>query len=132
MLVKFEEEDKKKEPTPLVDIDDISIKAGHIESELMKEEEKEKYKPTEEELKKLEEILLNKEIKIELSNTPQNASEMMITTNEDIINSVPSDDEISDWDSTLMDGLEEEEFELVKPSEDGPKINRLSYVKRNG
>jgi hypothetical protein len=34
---------------------------------------------------------------------------MMITTNEDIIESIPSDDEISDWDITLMDGLEDEE-----------------------
>jgi hypothetical protein len=33
----------------------------------------------------------------------------MITTNEDIINSIPPDDEISDWDSTLMDGLDDEE-----------------------
>jgi hypothetical protein len=45
----------------------------------------------------------------EPSVTPQNASEMMITTNEDIIESIPSDDEISDWDGTLMDGLEDEE-----------------------
>lgn len=45
----------------------------------------------------------------EPSVTPENASEMMITTNEDIINSIPPDDEISDWDSTLMDGLDDEE-----------------------
>ena len=45
----------------------------------------------------------------EPSVTPQNASGMMITTNEDIIESIPSDDEISDWDITLMDGLEDEE-----------------------
>ena len=44
----------------------------------------------------------------EPSVTPKNASEMMITTNEDIINSIPPDDEISDWDVTLMDGLEDE------------------------
>ena len=41
--------------------------------------------------------------------SPQNASEMMITTNKDIIESIPSDDEVSDWDITLMDGLEDEE-----------------------
>ena len=45
----------------------------------------------------------------EPSVTPQNASEMMITTNQDIINAIPPDDEISDWDATLMDGLEDEE-----------------------
>jgi hypothetical protein len=64
--------------------------------------------------------------------TPQNASEMMISSDEDIINSIPSDEEISDldltheppswmdeipepteedykdWDVTLEDGLEDE------------------------
>jgi hypothetical protein len=40
--------------------------------------------------------------------TPQHASEMMLTTNDDIIKSIPPDDEISDWDITLMDGLEDE------------------------
>jgi hypothetical protein len=37
----------------------------------------------------------------------ENTSEM-ITTNEDIIESIPADDEVSDWDVTLMDGLEPE------------------------
>lgn len=45
----------------------------------------------------------------EPSVTPQNVEEMMSTTNSDIIESIPSDDEVSDWDVTLMDGLEEEE-----------------------
>ena len=45
----------------------------------------------------------------EPSTSPQNASEMMLTTNSDIIESIPPDDEISDWDVTLMDGLEDEE-----------------------
>jgi hypothetical protein len=40
--------------------------------------------------------------------TPQNASEMMLTTNDDIIQSIPPDDEFSEWDVTLMDGLEDE------------------------
>jgi hypothetical protein len=40
---------------------------------------------------------------------PENAPEMMITTNENIIESIPADDEVSDWDVTLMDGLEDEE-----------------------
>ena len=54
MLVKFEEEEKKKEPTlPTdidIDIDELSIEAGKIEGEF----EKEKYAPTQEELNKLE------------------------------------------------------------------------------
>jgi hypothetical protein len=45
----------------------------------------------------------------EPSVTPQNAEEMMSTTNSNIIESIPSDDEVSDWDVTLMDGLEDEE-----------------------
>ena len=50
-----------------------------------------------------------KEQNIEPSITPQNVPEMILTTNSDIIESIPSDDEISDWDVTLMDGLEDEE-----------------------
>jgi hypothetical protein len=50
MLVKFEEEEKKKEPTLPTDIDELSIEAGKIEAEF----EKEKYTPTQEELNKLE------------------------------------------------------------------------------
>lgn len=45
---------------------------------------------------------------------PQNESEMVLTTNSDIIDSIPSDDEISDWDVTLMDGLENEESFLTE------------------
>ena len=53
---------------------------------------------------------------IKENNTPQNASEMMITNDEDIINSIPSDDEMSDWDltpepPTWMD-------EIPEPTED--------------
>ena len=42
------------------------------------------------------------------THTPQNVSEMMLTTNDDIIQSIPPDDEFSEWDVTLMDGLEDE------------------------
>ena len=44
---------------------------------------------------------------VQPSSSPQNASEMMLTTNDDIIASIPSDDEMTDWDVTLMDGLDE-------------------------
>lgn len=56
MLVKFEEEEKKKIQTiepQVVNIDELSKEAGKIEAEL----DKEKYTPTPEELKKLEEEL---------------------------------------------------------------------------
>ena len=127
MLVKFEEEDKKNQTEPIIDIDALSIEAGKKEAE----REKEKYTPTEEDLKKLEEVLLTP------SKTPQNASEMMITTDEDIINSIPDDEETSDWDVTLMDGLEDEE-EITEPTitfgqaAEKPKINRLVYTKLYG
>ena len=57
MLVKFEEEEKKKVtdlPQNLeIDIDEVSIQAGKMEAEI----EKEKYTPTSEELAKLEDEL---------------------------------------------------------------------------
>jgi len=55
MLVKFEEEEKKKDkPTsPDIDIDELSLKAGKIEAEF----EKDKWTPTSEELEIFEKIL---------------------------------------------------------------------------
>jgi hypothetical protein len=50
------------------------------------------------------------------SEAPQNAKEMLLTTNDDIISSVPSDDEISDWDETLMNGLEKENIFHEEPT----------------
>jgi hypothetical protein len=53
MLVKFEEEEKKKVPAPqpqVVDIDQLSIQAGKMEAQI----DQEKYTPTQEELEKLE------------------------------------------------------------------------------
>jgi hypothetical protein len=47
-----------------------------------------------------EELGLYDEPMVEETNTPQNDSEMMISSDEDIINSIPSDEEISDWDLT--------------------------------
>jgi hypothetical protein len=139
MLVKFEEEGKKKpKETKLseadVDIDELSKEAGKIE----RMADMEKWMPSDEDLEILEKMLLkDKDIDIpmdeesfydmldvEPSKTPQNASEMMITTEENIINSIPPDDEISDWDETSVEVLEEKEEE--------PKINRLVYTKTDG
>jgi len=56
MLVKFEEEDKKKTPQqvlPQIDLDELSREAGKMETS----PDKEKYTPTPEELFKLEEEL---------------------------------------------------------------------------
>jgi hypothetical protein len=100
MLVKFEEEDKKTQVTPVMDV----------------------------EAEKTEEVLLKP------SKTPQNESEEVVTTYEYTDASMPSD-EISDWDATLMDGLEEENFEPVITfggAAEKPKINRLVYTRRDG
>jgi len=53
MLVKFEQESKKKEIHPVVDIDELSKEAGRKEGEI----ENQKYTPTEDELQKLEEVI---------------------------------------------------------------------------
>ena len=59
----------------------------------------------------------------EPSVTPQNEEEMMLTTNSDIIESIPMDDEVSDWDETLMDGLEEENNFQEEPTEEEESEN---------
>jgi len=151
MLVKFEEEEKKQSRVePVIDIDELSIEAGKKEAEI----EKEKYTPSEEDIKKLDEFLKEvysgpkevinqdrpfspteeelkklEEILLQPSKSPQTPSEMMLTTEEDIINSIPSDDEIFDLDVTLMDGLEEEPHQEETKEPEQPKINRLVYTK---
>ena len=64
MLVKFEEEEKKNPriDIPNIDIDELSIAAGKQEAEI----EKEKYTPTEEDLKKFEDFLKLNEQKFEV------------------------------------------------------------------
>jgi hypothetical protein len=94
MLVKFEEEEKKTQVTPVIEA----------------EQEKENHTPT-------EEVLLKP------SKNIQNETETV------------TNDEISDWDVTLMDGLEEENFEPVitfGEAAEKPKINRLVYTRRDG
>jgi hypothetical protein len=137
MLVKFEEDEKKKVPTEqtqVLNIDELSIQAGKMEAE----SDNKKYTPTKEELDKLEDELrkLNEQkfgsLQTE-SVAPQNPREMMLTTNSDIIESIPSDDKISDWDVTLMDGLEGESdfFEDESPLYESEK-KTLSYLRSHG
>jgi hypothetical protein len=47
------------------------------------------------------------EDKEQLNVPPQNTKEMMLTTNNDIISSIPADDEISDWDLDMDEKPEE-------------------------
>jgi hypothetical protein len=76
MLVKFEEEEKKKVPAPqpqVIDIDQLSIQAGKMEAQI----DQEKYTPTKEELEKLEDELrkLNEQkfgsLQTEVTETPE-------------------------------------------------------------
>jgi hypothetical protein len=137
MLVKFEEDEKKKVPAPqpqVVDIDQLSIQAGKMEAQI----DQEKYTPTKEELEKLEDELrkLNEQKFGSLQTetvVSQNPREMMLTTDSGIIESIPSDDEISDWDVTLTDGLEDESdfFEDESPLYESEK-KTLSYVRSHG
>lgn len=41
-------------------------------------------------------------------------SEMILDSNDDIVSSTPSDEEMTDWDVTLMDGLEEDPTETTE------------------
>jgi len=110
MLIKFEEEDKK-----IVEYDE---------------------KP------KLEIPVSNEELVKEQTTVPQNASEMMLTTNEDIISSIPSDEEVSEMDlndenTDLVEVIPMPEeivpvIEEIVPISEEPKINRLSYSRRDG
>ena len=116
MLVKFEEEEKKKtQIQPVFDIDELSKEAGKKEAEL----DKLKWTPTEDDIRKMEDILLIQKDFENPSNEPLQEEDTELENN-------------NDWDSTLMDGLEDEEFEWVKPTEEEPKINRLVYTKRDG
>jgi hypothetical protein len=110
MLIKFEEEDKK------------IVEYGE--------------KP------KLETPVSNEELVKEPSKAPQNASEMMITTNEEIISLIPSDDEVSEMDLNdenidIVEVIDTTEkivpiTEEIVPVSEEPKINRLSYSRRDG
>ena len=152
MLVKFEEEEKKKIKEVDVDIDELSKEAGKIE----RMADMEKWIPSDDDLEILEKMLLKEKDSnsslgeesfydsLDENFTPKDIEplstpEMMITTNEDTVISMPDDEGISDWDVTLMDGLEEEE-EISEPKPnitfghavEKPKINRLVYTKGNG
>jgi hypothetical protein len=67
MLVKFEQEEKKKVPQPILDldIDKLSKQAGRQEAEMMQE----KYTPTEEELENIQKVL-DEMLKNQSKNSP--------------------------------------------------------------
>jgi hypothetical protein len=109
MLVKFEEEEKKKTVDSLpqnLDIDELSIQAGKMEAEV----EKEKYTPTNEELTKLEDELRK------LNEQKFGALE------EPTENVVPNDSEV-DTLQVIVESMEETEE---------PEVKRLSYIRSHG
>ena len=116
MLVKFEEEEKKKDkPTsPDIDIDELSLKAGKIEAEF----EKDKWTPTSEELEIFEKILNLKKEETKEEFTEDSFQEPYQPTIEE-------QEELN----KILNNQEE-----IQPEENQnvPKINRLSYLRRDG
>ena len=117
MLVKFEEEEKNAEE--VIDIDEISKIAGTIEKKTIEEE---KYTPTEEDIKKIEEILLKKENHIITDENVGKTTKNTLIVEKEITN------DINDSDSTIVGNIEEDVVQTVEE----PKIKRLFYSKRDG
>jgi hypothetical protein len=123
MLVKFEEEDKKTiENVPEIDIDELSIEAGKIEAESVKE----KYVPTDEDLKLLAERL-EKIQKEKFGDPQQPLSDEFEPYVEDEY--IPTDEEENELKELIEEGEVNNEPE---ENPNVPKINRLSYLRRDG
>jgi hypothetical protein len=123
MLVKFEEDDKKTVKTvPEIDIDEISIEAGKMEFET----EKEKYSPTEEDLRILKEHLeLIQKEKFRESQPPL-SEEFEPYVSDEGNEYIPTEDEEKELKKLMVEVEEPEE------NPNAPKINRLSYLRRDG
>jgi hypothetical protein len=135
MLVKFEEEEKKNTPEvklPEIDIDELSIEAGKMEADL----ENEKWVPTEEDLKKLEQILkiqdfvepqqpLSEEFEPYISDDFQIGPDGAYEHTED---ETETNNNLS-FESQIV--VEPEMMEEPEENPDVPKINRLTYTNRN-
>jgi len=125
MLIKFEEDDKNKitetVETPNIDIDEISIEAGKMEAEL----EKEKYVPTEEDLKKLKTYLESiQKDKFGEEQPPIITDEFEPEVKEPYYTTQEEEEELQ-----RLVGLQPE---LPEENPNVPKINRLSYLRRDG
>jgi hypothetical protein len=135
MLVKFEEDEKKNTPEvklPEIDIDELSIEAGKMEADL----ENEKWVPTEEDLKKLEQILkiqdfvepqqpLSEEFEPYISDDFQIGPDGAYEHTED---ETETTNNLS-FESQIV--VEPEMMEEPEENPDVPKINRLTYTNRN-
>ena len=135
MLVKFEEDEKKKTPEvklPEIDIDELSIEAGKIEADL----ENEKWVPTEEDLKKLEQILKIQDFvepqKPLLEESEPNISDDFQIGPEGAYENTEDETETPN-DLSFESQIVVEPEMVLEPEEnpDVPKINRLTYTNRN-
>ena len=135
MLVKFEEEEKKNTPEvklPEIDIDELSIEAGKMEADL----ENEKWVPTEEDLKKLEQILKIQDFvepqKPLLEESEPNISDDFQIGPEGAYENTEDETETSN-DLSFESQIVVEPEMVLEPEEnpDVPKINRLTYTNRN-
>ena len=95
----------REKHTHINDFDETSVKPqltreerGEILAEMMENDQK---------LGLYDEPFGNPLINPETTST-LNVPETMLTTNQEVIESIPSDNEFADWDVTLMDGLEDE------------------------
>ena len=135
MLVKFEEDEKKKTPEvklPEIDIDELSIEAGKMEADL----ENEKWVPTEEDLKKLEQILKIQDFvepqKPLLKESEPNISDDFQIGPEGAYENTEDETETPN-DLSFESQIVVEPEMVLEPEEnpDVPKINRLTYTNRN-
>ena len=135
MLVKFEEDEKKKTPEvklPEIDIDELSIEAGKMEADL----ENEKWVSTEEDLKKLEQILKIQDFvepqKPLLEESEPNISDDFQIGPEGAYENTEDETETPN-DLSFESQIVVEPEMVLEPEEnpDVPKINRLTYINRN-
>jgi hypothetical protein len=119
MLIKFEEDDKTKitENIPEIDINKISIEAGKLEAE----QEKEKYTPTEDDLTKLKYYLDSIQKDKFGEEQPELTDELEPEIEEPYYPTQEDEEELE----RLVDFQPEENPNV-------PKINRLSYLRRDG
>jgi len=126
MLIKFEEDDKKKITEtvvpPNINIDEISIEAGKMEAKI----DEEKYVPTEEDLNKLKTYLesIQKE-KFGEEQPPLISDEFEPEVEEPYY---PSDEE----EDELIRLTNLQPTEQPEENPNVPKINRLNYLRRDG
>jgi hypothetical protein len=148
MLVKFEEEERLKKSTtiadtntqPVMNIDELSLEAGKLEASI----EKEKFTPSDEQLKIIEEYLKKVDEQKFTNNEDEQKVEIEI---EEILPEEKPEEPIGTEEPETTIGIEEVETDIVPteievlidekenldpPNIEEKKINRLSYINRNG